>query len=31
MRDDFSIGHSTFQIETPELAEACALRPAHVI
>jgi cobalt-zinc-cadmium efflux system protein len=31
MRDKFSIGHATFQIETPELADACALRPAHII
>jgi cobalt-zinc-cadmium efflux system protein len=31
MRDKFSIGHSTFQVETPELADACALRPAHII
>jgi cobalt-zinc-cadmium efflux system protein len=31
MRDNFSIGHATFQVETLQLAEACALRPAHVI
>jgi cobalt-zinc-cadmium efflux system protein len=31
MREHFRIGHATFQIETAELAEACALRPAHVI
>jgi cobalt-zinc-cadmium efflux system protein len=31
VRDNFRIGHATFQVETPELAEACTLRPAHVI
>lgn len=27
----FRIGHATFQVETPDLAEDCALRPAHVV
>jgi len=31
MRTRFKIGHATFQVETPELAETCALRPAHII
>ena len=31
MRERFKIGHSTFQVETVELAEACELRPAHVV
>jgi cobalt-zinc-cadmium efflux system protein len=31
MRDNFGIGHATFQLETPEHAEACVLRPADVI
>jgi cobalt-zinc-cadmium efflux system protein len=31
MRDEFSIGHSTFQIETLELAAVCELRPEDVI
>ena len=31
MQEHFDIGHSTFQIETAELAEDCTLRPAHVI
>jgi cobalt-zinc-cadmium efflux system protein len=31
VRVHFKIGHATFQVETPELAEACALRPADVV
>lgn len=31
MRTRFRIGHATFQVETPTLAETCALRPAHVV
>jgi cobalt-zinc-cadmium efflux system protein len=31
MQEDFGIGHATFQVETPELAEACTLRPAHIV
>lgn len=31
MRAHFGIGHATFQIETVEVADLCALRPAHVI
>jgi cobalt-zinc-cadmium efflux system protein len=31
MQGSFGIGHATFQVETLELAEACTLRPAHII
>ena len=31
VRERFGIGHATFQIETAELAETCALRPAGVV
>ena len=31
MRERFAIGHSTIQFETAETAEACELRPDHVI
>jgi cobalt-zinc-cadmium efflux system protein len=31
VRDQFGIGHATFQIETTETAESCDLRPAHVV
>ena len=31
MRAHFKIGHATFQVETAELAEACVLRPAHIV
>ena len=31
VRTRFRIGHATFQVETPELAQTCALAPAHVI
>lgn len=31
VRDQFGIGHATFQIETTETAELCDLRPAHVV
>ena len=31
MRKRFAIGHSTIQFETNQTAEACALRPDHVI
>ena len=31
MREHFGIGHATIQLETPETAEVCCLRPDHVI
>ena len=31
LRDEFGIGHCTFQVETLALAENCVLRPAHVV
>ncbi len=31
LHDRFRIGHATLQIETPDLAAACRLRPAEVI
>jgi cobalt-zinc-cadmium efflux system protein len=31
MRVNFGIGHATFQLETPEHAEACELRPADIV
>jgi len=31
VRHDFGIRHATFQIETPEDAAACHLRPSHVV
>jgi cobalt-zinc-cadmium efflux system protein len=31
MREQFEIGHATFQLETPSAAEACKLRPAEVV
>ena len=31
LRDRFGIGHATVQLETPDAAAACALRPAHVV
>ena len=31
LREEFGISHCTFQLETAELAERCALRPAHVV
>ena len=31
MRDRFGIGHATFQMETPEAALRCRLRPDHVV
>ena len=31
VRERFGIAHATFQIETAELAETCALRPAGVV
>lgn len=31
LRQRFAIGHSTIQIETPAQAEACRLRPDHVV
>lgn len=30
VQERFSIGHVTLQMETPEIAEQCALRPDHV-
>lgn len=27
----FAIGHATVQLETPDMAQSCALRPAHVV
>lgn len=31
VRKRFKIGHSTFQVETAETADACGLRPSHVV
>ena len=31
LHDEFDIGHCTFQLETAELAETCALRSEHVV
>lgn len=31
LREEFDIVHCTFQLETADLAERCALRPAHVV
>ena len=31
VRERFKIGHSTFQVETAESADACKLRPANVV
>ncbi|NDW07654.1 cation diffusion facilitator family transporter [Jiella pacifica] len=31
MHDKFGIEHCTVQVETPEVAQACRLRPAHVV
>ena len=31
IRERFSIGHATIQLETAELARRCALRPDHVV
>lgn len=31
VRERFGIGHSTLQLETPEIAEQCALRPDTVV
>ena len=31
LREEFAISHCTFQLETADLAERCALRPAHVV
>lgn len=31
VQDRFGIGHATIQLETPEAAHRCELRPAHVI
>lgn len=31
VEERFGIGHATIQLETPSTAEACHLRPAHVI
>ena len=31
VRRRFGIGHATFQIETPDMAHACELRPDHVV
>ena len=31
LREEFSIGHCTFQLETADLAERCALRPETVV
>ncbi len=31
VRNRFAIGHATVQLETPESARACGLRPAHVV
>ncbi|MCR8723430.1 cation diffusion facilitator family transporter [Frigidibacter sp. ROC022] len=31
MRERFGIGHATLQMETPEIAEQCALRPDGVV
>lgn len=31
VRDRFGIGHATLQLETPDIAETCALRSDHVV
>lgn len=31
LHDRFGIGHATVQLETPETADACKLRPEHVV
>jgi cobalt-zinc-cadmium efflux system protein len=31
LRQRFGINHATIQLETPELAKRCGLRPDHVI
>ena len=31
LREEFAIAHCTFQVETVEMADGCALRPEHVI
>ena len=31
VRDRFGIGHATIQLETPEAAHRCELRPAHIV
>jgi cobalt-zinc-cadmium efflux system protein len=31
LREHFAIGHATIQIETPLQADACRLRPDHVV
>jgi cobalt-zinc-cadmium efflux system protein len=31
VREQFGIGHATFQVETAELAEGCTLRASHVV
>lgn len=31
VRGEFEIGHATIQLETPEMARSCALRPDHVV
>ncbi|WP_158743232.1 cation diffusion facilitator family transporter [Acidisphaera sp. L21] len=31
LRTEFGISHCTFQLESPDLAERCALRPEHVV
>ena len=31
VRERFKIGHATFQVETAEIAQACELRPDHVV
>jgi cobalt-zinc-cadmium efflux system protein len=31
VHEEFEIGHATVQLETPEMAQGCALRPDHVV
>ena len=31
VRERFQIGHATVQLETPEIAQTCALRPEQVV
>ena len=31
VRERFGIGHATFQVESPEMARSCDLRPEHVV
>ncbi len=31
VQERFGIGHATFQVETPDMAHACELRPDHVV